>query len=599
MIRGPHARPVWRLFAVALLLGISGAALVGRLAYLQIYRHGDYSTEAQSVHQVERTVPAHRGSILDRNGNPLATSIETFNVLVDRKVWQEPALARRAAERLAPHLKRSANDVSAAAAGGTAGTAVVALDIPYEQGKAIIALGLPGVIVEPSSRRVNPEGNLAAPLLGFIGRDGDGLSGLELDLNETLRGEPGHLQFERDSLGNPIALGYREMQPPRAGRDVVLTIDRSIQRMAERELEEAIKRTKATGGDVIVQETATGAILAMASRPAFDLTRLNLADGSQMALYRNRAVTDLYEPGSVFKLVTMAAAVDSGKVTANTTFVDNGQVIEGGRVFANWDFSANGVTTMTKVLVRSLNTGTVWLASRVLGPTLFYQYVRSFGFGETTGSGLSGEGKGAYRLPTNSEWTASDLAANSFGQGISATPLQMITMVSALANGGTLMRPSIVREVRGGDGVQVTQPAAVRRVVSESSAATLRGMMRETVEANPLARVPGYTAGGKSGTAHQPQGAEDSRGDAYKDLVTTPSYAGYAPAVNPRVTILVKLDGLAGSDFGGTLTAPVFSRLAHNILTYLRVPPDAPETLPKTPIPTPTPIATPTPAPGR
>lgn len=580
------------------MLGISGAALVGRLAYLQIYQHEAYVLEAQTVHDADVMVPAHRGALLDRTGHPLATSVETFDIFVDRKVWQDAAVARRTAEKLAAVLGRAAADVSGRVGGETTGAAPIALGVPYEQGRQIINLGLPGVIVQPSSRRINPEGNLAAPLIGFTGRDGAGLTGLELDLNDVLDGEPGRLHYERDSLGNPIAFGYRETQPPKAGGDIVLTIDRTIQRMAERELDEAIKRTGATGGTIIVQEPATGAILAMVSRPSFDRSRLNLDDPSQMALYRNRAVTDQYEPGSVFKLVTMAAAIDAGRVSPNTTYVDAGRVVVGGRVFANWDFSANGATTMTNVLVRSLNTGTIWLATKVLGPTLFYEYIRRFGFGETLQSGLSGEASGFYRLPTDPDWYESDLASNSFGQGISVTPLQIVTMVSVLANGGALMRPYIVREVRGESGVQVTEPVVLRRVISEASAATMRAMMRDVVEGNALAKVPGYSAGGKSGTAYVPAAAADTRGDAYRDEVTIPSYVGFAPLHNPRVSILVKLDNLSSSDFGGVLTAPVFSRLASNILTYLRVPPDMPETLPKTPVaaPTATPIPAPTPS---
>jgi cell division protein FtsI/penicillin-binding protein 2 len=594
-----QSRSTWRLLVVGLVLAITGAALVGKLAYLQVYLHDQYVTEAEIVHDADVRVPAHRGAVLDRTGNPLATSVETFNVLIDRKVWQDAAYARRAAEKLGAALGRSAADLFNALGSESTGSAVIALGVPYEQGKTVINLGLPGVLIEPSSRRVNPEGNLAASVVGFTGRDGAGLSGLELDLDRLLTGEPGRMHYERDSLGNPIAFGERQIQPPKPGSDVVLTLDRTIQRMAERELDDAIVRTKAAGGTIIVQEPATGAILAMVSRPSFDRTKLNLDDPAQMALYRNRAVTDQYEPGSVFKLVTMSAAIDAGKVTPTTTYLDTGQTVVGGRVFANWDFSANGVTSMTKVLVRSLNTGTVWLATKVLGPTLFYEYVRKFGFGQTLQTGLSGEAPGFYRLPTSPDWYDSDLASNSFGQGISVTPLQIVTMVSALANGGSLMRPYFVREVRGADGVKITEPVALRRVISEATAATLRTMMGEVLEANALAKVPGYTAGGKSGTAYVPAGAADTRGDAYRDEVTIPSYVGFAPMNNPRIAILVKLDNLGSSDFGGVLTAPVFSRLAHNVLTYLRVAPDAPETLPKTPIPAPTAIPTPAATPSR
>jgi cell division protein FtsI/penicillin-binding protein 2 len=251
----------------------------------------------------------------------------------------------------------------------------------------------------------------------------------------------------------------------------------------------------------------------------------------------------------------------------------------GQRIFRNWDYSANGITDMRKVLVKSLNTGTVWLADKVLGPEVFYRYVRDFGFGTTTESGMSGEAEGMYRLPTDPDWYRADLASNSFGQGISVTPLQVINMVSAIANGGTLMRPSVQRETRGPDGARRTEPRPLRRVISEATARTLAGMMREVVDENVLARVPGYSAAGKSGTAYVPTVVTDSRGDAYTEEVTIPSYVGFAPLNGPRIAILVKLDHLSSADFGGVLTAPIFARLTRDVLAYLRVPPDRPDTL--------------------
>lgn len=562
-----------------LVLGMSAAGLIGRLAHLQIVEHPDYARGARAEHLGERVLPAHRGAILDRNGYPLATSVDTWDIAVDRKVWGDQRVALRAAEKLAPVLGRTPGEILSAAAGEPQGTVFIARQVDYETGRKVIALGQPGVIAEPTSRRIYPEGNTAATLLGFTGRDNHGLTGLEADLDAILSGKPGLLRYERDVTGEPIPFGYRQQRDPVPGRDVVLTIDRTIQRLAERELDEAIRTTRAKGGTIIVQDPRTGEILAMASRPAFDRATLDLNRPEQLALVRNRVVTDQYEPGSVFKLVTMAAALDTGRVTPHTTYNDTGSALVGQRIFRNWDYSANGATTMTKVLVRSLNTGTVWLADKVLGPETFYRYVRSFGFGEPTGSGLVGEASGMYRLPTDPNWYRADLASNSFGQGISVTPLQVINMVSAIANGGTLMRPSVQRESRGVDGVTRTEPQAVRRVISESTARTLTGMMREVLDENPLAHVPGYSAAGKSGTAYVPTVATDSRGDAYTEEVTIPSYVGFAPLPSPRVAILVKLDHLRSADFGGVLTAPVFARLMHDILTYLRVPPDRPETL--------------------
>ncbi len=572
-------RPLWRLWAVVLLLGMCATGLVTRLAYLQVVRHDEYAAEALGEHIGDRPLVAHRGAILDRNGHPFATSIDTWDISVDRAIWADSRTAARAADKLGSVLGRSRADILALTGGATTGAVTIARQAPHDTGRAIAELGLPGVLIEQSSRRVYPEGDQAGPLLGFTGQDQHGLTGLEADIDGTLTGQPGRLWFERDSLGNAIPFGYRRQQDPVPGRDVVLTVDRTIQRMAERELDDAIAQTKATGGTVIVQEPRTGAILAMVNRPGFSRGAVDLGTPRGMESVRNRAVTDQYEPGSVFKLVTMAAALNEGKVNLNTTYNDTGQALVGGRTFHNWDFSRNGPTTLTTVLVRSLNTGTVWLADKVLGADLFYRYVKDFGFGAPSGIGLAGEAAGMYRLPTEEGWYRSDLATNSFGQGISVTPIQVVNMVSAIANGGTLMRPYVVQETRGVDGVHTVAPHATRRVISEPAARVLHGMMQQVVDENALAQVPGYSAAGKSGTAYVPIKPTGSRDDAYVDEITIPSYVGFAPLSSPRLAVLIKLDNLTTSDFGGTLTAPVFSRLAHGILTYLRVPPDRPETL--------------------
>jgi stage V sporulation protein D (sporulation-specific penicillin-binding protein) len=574
-----EGRQVWRLWAVVLVLGMSAAGLTARLAYLQILEHPERTRAASEEHFGERELPAHRGAILDRNGYPLATSIDAWDVAVDRKLWADEKVALRAAEKLAPLLGRTAGEIFSMTGGERTGTVSIARQVGYEAGRKIIGAGLPGVIVELTSRRVYPEGNSAAALIGFTGRDQHGLTGLEADLDEILTGRPGRVWFERDSLGNPIPFGYRRQQDPVPGRDVLLTIDRTIQRMAERELDEAIRKHQAKGGTIIIQDPRNGEILAMVSRPSFDRATLDLSNPEQMELVRNRVVTDQYEPGSVFKLLTVAAAIDTGKVTPNSTYNDTGSALVGERIFRNWDYSTNGITDMRKVLVKSLNTGTVWLADKVLGPETFYRYVREFGFGTSTASGMTGDAPGMYRLPTDPAWYRADLASNSFGQGISVTPLQVINMVSAIANGGTLMRPSVQRETRGIDGVSRTEPREIRRVLNESAARTVSAMMRDVVDENFLARVPGYSAAGKSGTAYVPTVVTDSRGDAYTEEVTIPSYVGFAPLSGPRIAILVKLDHLSSADFGGVLTAPVFARLTRDILAYLRVPPDRPETL--------------------
>jgi cell division protein FtsI/penicillin-binding protein 2 len=569
-----HDRTQWRLLSVALVLGLSTAGIVTRLAYLQLVRHQDYTIEAQGEHIDRESVPAHRGNILDRNGNPLATSVDTFDVLVDRHIWRDTNTATRGSSALAPLLGKTDAEIRAAVGAGE-GDAVIARTIDYESGKKIEALGLPGVIASPSSRRIYPEGDSASALLGFVGQDGNGLTGIEHDFNTPLTGKAGLVDYERDSLGNPIAFGVSKDIPAQSGADAVLTIDRTLQAMAERELDAALQRTHADGGDILMMDPQTGAVLAIASRPSFQLSKLDLNNLSDMSVVRLRAVTDLYEPGSVFKLITTAGALNEGKVNPNTTYLDTAEVTVGGRKFHNWDFSANGRTSVTQMLVKSLNVGAIFV-SNVLGSDDFYRYVRAFGFGTPTNVHLSGEAAGQIRTPDDPQWSRADLAANSFGQGLSATALQVLTAICAIANGGKLMQPYVVQSIRDSAGEHPTTQVVVRQPITAETASTLKGMMKQVVDANALARVPGYAAAGKSGTAYVPNASvqNSEKGDAYRNEVTIPSYLGFAPLDNPRLAILVKLNDLGTADLGGELTAPIFSKLMHDGLTYLHVPQD-------------------------
>jgi cell division protein FtsI/penicillin-binding protein 2 len=554
-------------------MGLSTTGIVVRLAFLQLVHHQDYALEAQGEHVDRKDVPAHRGAILDRNGNPLATSIDTFDILADRHVWQDRRISDSASTALAGLLGKSQSDVLAAAQ-GSEGDAVIARAVDYETGRKIEAAGLQGVIASPSSRRVYPEGDLASALLGFVGQDQSGLTGVEHDYNAQLSGKSGAIDFERDSLGNPIAFGEMRSVPAQTGSDVVLSIDRTLQAMAERELDAAIQKTHADGGDILMMDPQTGAILAMASRPSFQLSKLDLNQLTDLGTLRMRTVTDMYEPGSVFKLFTMAGAINEQKVNPNTTYVDTGKAVVGGREFHNWDLSANGRTSMTDVLVKSLNTGSIFV-SQVLGSTLFYKYVNLFGFGQATHVGLSGEATGQYRTPDDPAWSQSDLAANSFGQGLNATPLQILTAVCSIANGGKLMQPYVVQELRDPTGSHVTQPVVVRQPITPETSATMTQMMKAVVDGNTLAQVKGYAVAGKSGTAYVPQGGSAvPKNDAYGNEVTIPSYLGFAPLSGPRIAMIVKLNDLGTADLGGQLTAPIFSKLMHDSLNYMHVPED-------------------------
>lgn len=563
-----------RLGVVVVLLLIATLGLVGRLAHLQLLSHQEYQAQAQDEHQDSLVLNPRRGAILDRNGYPLAASVDAYDVLVDSQVWDDPAQAQQRAEVLANLVNRPSQHILTDLSTSITREVIVGRGLDYQGSLGVEDLGLPGVRLVRTSRRVYPEGNLAASLIGFIGRDNVGLTGLEADYDRDLSGAAGSLSYERDGLGNKIALGYSERVPPEPGADVILTIDRYMQRMAERELDATIEKHEANGGTIIIMDPRTGAILAMASRPSFDLTNLDLSDESIMDLYRNRAITDLYEPGSVFKTVTMAAALDAGLVSPESVYVDEGVARISGWTIVNWDLGAHGTQTATQILVKSLNTGAVWL-SELLEPVRFYDYVFRFGFGQPTGVGLSGEAAGQVRTPGQDEWAEVDMATNSFGQGVNVTPLQLITAISTIANDGLLMRPYVVQEIHRGDERQVFQPAEVRQVVTAEAANTLTHMMNAVVDgitAVYAISVPGYQVAGKTGTS------SISVPGGYKEDAYIASFAGFVPSDDPVLAMLIKIDEPKDVPWGSAVCAPVFARMAQSILNYLKVPP-APEAL--------------------
>ncbi len=565
-----HSRFTWRFAVLALVLLVSTGGIVGRLAQIQLVDHERYWLEAQEVHAEKKLVRPERGAILDRNGFPLATSVDVFDVYIDRRAWSEDITkAQRTAAGLAVNLGLDEQLTLARLLGEGEGSIELLADvIEFKAGQEIDRLGLPGVTVAAATKRFYPEGDTASTLLGFLGRDHSGLAGLEADLESILGGQPGVLFFERDGGGQPIAVGKTQEQPGQPGSDVRLTIDRYIQSLVEDELDAQLVAHEATGGSIIVMDPKTGAILGMVSRPSFKLSELDL-DSPQQDLYRNRAVTDAYEPGSVLKVITMATAVDLGLVNPNTTYYDTGTVEQGGYTFANWDFSVNGETTMTQLLQKSLNTGAIWL-SGLIGPERLYESIQRFGFGEPTHSGLGGESAGLLRTHEDAEWYAADLATNSYGQGIAATPLQVITAVASLINGGQLMRPYMVAEIDGPDGRRIYEPVVVRQTISAASSETMVEMMRQVVDGVPghLGQVKGYDVGGKTGTTlvSIPTGyALDS---------TLASFVGFAPVDDPAIIVLVKIDQPQDDPLGGIVAAPVFGKLAPKILAYLNVRPN-------------------------
>ena len=432
-------------------------------------------------------------------------------------------------------------------------------------------LVIPGLGHSMGTYRYYPEGSISSHILGFVGYEGDkrqGKYGLEEYFDEELAGAPGSLKTERDASGDLIIINDRKYTKPVPGSDLILTIDRNIQFAACEKLNAAVLRHGADGGSVIILEPKTGKVLAMCGAPDFDPN--NYKDVTDIRDYNNSGIFDLYEPGSIFKVITMAIGLNEGKITPETTYNDTGVVKLANYEIKNSDLKAHGVCTMNKVLEESLNTGVIYVM-RQTGPDTFVDYVKNFGFGERTGIELSAEGKGDIKnlfLKDNKELYA---ATASFGQGLSVTPLQMVTAYAAIANGGQLMKPYIVNDVFQPDGKKITaQPKEIRRVMSERAATLLGGMMVNVVENGHGAKagVKGYYVAGKTGTAQVPK--KDGRG--YEANSHIGSFAGFAPADDPRFAMIVKIDRPRDVEWAESSAAPLFGEIAEYILHYYQVP---------------------------
>lgn len=413
--------------------------------------------------------------------------------------------------------------------------------------QAVKSVAFPGIYIEQQEFRFYPFQTLAAHVIGFLGYNEDGEQagryGIEELYDERLRGVPGRME-------------KNQYIRPQFGHDIFLTIDKNIQNRAEEILFALVEGYRAEGGTIIVMEPQTGIIRAMASFPTFNP---NAYKDFAISRFLNPAIQAVYEPGSIVKVLTMAAGIDAGAITPHTTYTDYGEVRVRDRVIKNWDNKAHGVLTMTEALEGSINTGMVFAESR-MGHQTFYDYLKKFGLGEKTGITLPGEITGSLRPLESKPFSDVQYATASFGQGIAVTPLQMIQAIGALANNGVMMMPIILQD---------DTPKIVRRVISEESARHVREMMTSTVEKAKVAVIPGYYVAGKTGTAQVP----DLRYGGYTlDVINT--YVGFAPATNPRALVLVKLDKPAGAPLAGSTVVPAFRELMQYILNYYNVPPD-------------------------
>jgi len=552
----------WRTVVAGVLLGLGFLVVLGRLFHLQVLHAEELAQLAGRQHQKILTVEGGRGAISDRNGKILAITMEVPSVFGAPKYVSNP---RATAVRLSRVLKADARQLEAKLK-SERDFVWLQRHLAPERAEALQGLSLDGIGVIPEGRRFYPKGVMLSHVLGFGDIDNQGLEGLERRYDAVLRGERGRLVVERDAFGGAVFPKGLNYVAPSPGKDLVLTIDEVIQYIAEQELAEAVARTRAASGVVIVVEPKTGALLALAVRPTFNPNEPK-GDPNQ---WRNRAVSDAYEPGSTFKLVAAAAALEE-KLVSPDEFVDgeNGRYVVENTVVH--DHHKNGWMTFAQVLQKSSNIGMVKVVQR-LAPEKLAWYINAFGFGQKTDVDLTGEQRGLTK--DLHDWSRRTQASIAMGQEIGVTPLQLVMAVSAIANGGWLMRPYVVSEVRSSTGETLArvEPVVRRHPISTQTAKALTEIMRGAVlpgGTGTLGAVPGYDVAGKTGTAQK----IDPLTGGYSATRMVSSFVGFLPADDPKLAILVVVDEPQTEHWGGTVAAPVFQRIAAQAVRHLGIVP--------------------------
>ena len=555
-----------------------GAGVLGwRLYDWHVNQGADLAARGAGELLARTELHPRRGTIFDISGDVLAIERSATLVVADPRTVHEESAPFDIANRLRDILGLDPIPVANAISNPRSRYALLArgiLDDEQRRLRSAVAAGeLPGIRLEPDRVRVYPNGRLGSHVLGFLGervdRPGEvvGQAGVEAHYDDLLSGSPGLRTSDLDRLGREIPIGRHNLLPARHGSHLTLTLNRTIQHIVEEELEVAVERFSAASGSVIMLDPRTGAILALANVPDYDPARVHeyQSFGPEFA---NRALSHVYEPGSTFKLVTMAAGLDSKSITPESTHDLPGTIRYFGEEFKNWDLQTYPDQNMTSVLRHSSNTGAIFVADKT-GPDRFYRYIEKFGFGEISGVDLSGEVPGIVRRRGDRGWFQADLAANSFGHGIGVTALQIAAAIGAIANDGVLMRPHIVREVEHPDGRRGSvQPQEVRRVVSAESARTLMQMM-ESAEGGILnnpATVAGYRTAGKTGTSEIPIGGR------FQSDLSIASYVGFGPLEDPQLLALVVINRPQEGYFGAFVASPTFQNIMTRVFSYLRIP---------------------------
>ena len=533
------------------------ALTLARATWIQAVNGPTYETLAIRQHRQPIELPAARGTIFDRTGAPLAIGEQATTVYADPRLVKDP---KAAAVAVGKALGLDPDKVYEQLSDRSTRFVYVQRKADPLKAAELEKQKIPGLGFYVEELRTYPQAGVAAHVLGYAGVDNRGLEGLERSLDKTLAGRPGSETVVRDPFGRAIEIV--DSRPERPGKNVRLTLDHQIQASAEAVLGETVRSWGAKGATAVVVDVRTGAVLAMANAPAFDANRFAVTPAERR---RNRAVTDVYEPGSTFKLVTIAAALEDGVVTPSSTFVLAPQI----QVADRWihEAHARGTERMTvrQILANSSNIGTVTIAEK-LGPVALASWISRFGFGRPTGIDFPGESPGM-ALPL-ADWSGSTIGTVPIGQGIAVTPIQMAAAYAAIGSHGLMRTPYLVDRV----GSAPSRHPKARRIVSKATAARLMGMLRSVVVegTGTEAAIPGYTVAGKTGTAAKPE-----NGRYVAKYVA--SFVGLVPATKPRFAILVAVDEPHGAIWGGVVAAPAFAKIAQFVLQYLEVPPDAPE----------------------
>jgi cell division protein FtsI/penicillin-binding protein 2 len=533
-----------------------------RLATLQIVEAPEFAQLAVEQRERDLSFPARRGAILDRAGEPLAISVDLHTVFADPAHVSD---ARSEAEKLAPVLGLKADEVEAKLRGSWPGDRFeyLARQIEPRVAREVRELNLPGIYLTSEPKRYYPGGRLASHVLGFVDIDGEGLEGIELQYDHLLEGRPGRMTLEQDPAGRPLPQAEFTFERPEPGRSLFLTIDKELQYFTELTLAQAARTYHAEAGTAMVMKPGTGEILALANVPDFDPNRPGRFSTVER---RNRALTDVYEPGSAYKIVAASAALNERIVTPKTAFTVPDSFAYSDRVFHDSHPHPTERMTFREIIEQSSNVGTIQVGLK-LGGRLIDEYVRAFGFGTRTGLDFPGESRGIVLDPE--EWSGSTIATIPIGQGIAVTPLQMITAYSVIANDGVWIEPKLLDStMRSGGRIVGSPPAARKRVLARRPARKMVKILTgvTTRGTGIEAQVPGYQVAGKTGTAQKPL-----PGGGYGNSYVA-SFAGFAPARDPAVIVMVVLDD-PSPIWGGSSAAPTFRTITEFALRHLGIPP--------------------------